>query len=280
MAGQQAKRGTVSVQSFRGMLRLRWSYRGERYTLSTGTPDGQVNRTIAESKARVIEGDMVTGNFDPSLAKYRHQPQEVASMSVAELLNRFIDYKQKALYDRSLDKFRALRQPTQAFFGNKLAASIDEALADRFRLHLGTWMAPATQRERLTILRAAWDWGIKQKLLTDNPWVEVLRRVRVPPKQRPKPFTTAEVQAIMAGFERSRHYRHYADFIEFMFCTGCRLGEAIGLQWRHLSPDCSKVWIGEAMARGGERKSTKTNRSREFKLPTKLQATLQARRDG
>jgi integrase len=129
MAKVKARLGTVAVQSFRGMLRLRWSYRGERYALSTGTPDGSLNRGIAEAKARIIEGDMVTGNFDPSLVKYRHSPQDITSISVVDLLAKFTDYKRKRLYDRSLDKFKALKAPVQAFFRDKAASSVNDDLA-------------------------------------------------------------------------------------------------------------------------------------------------------
>jgi integrase len=186
-------------------------------------------------------------------------------------------YKQKALYTRSLDKFKALGTPVTSFFGTKAAAKVDETAADQFRLKLAERLAPATQRERLTTLNACWNWAVKQKLLTENPWTEVLKRVKVPPKQKPQPFTKEEARAILEGFRQSKLYSHYADFVEFLLSTGCRLGEAIGLQWQNLSDDCTKVWIGESMARGGQRKSTKTNRAREFKLSPALQTRLRAR---
>jgi integrase len=280
MVGPKAKRGTVAVREFRGMLRLRWSYRGERYNLSTGTPEGQVNRTIAEMTARIIEGDMVTGNFDPTLAKYQHQPQTATTISVTALFERFTAYKVKGLDVPSLAKYKALNKPVNAFFAGQAAGSVDDERADKFRLHLATWMAPATQRERLITMNACWEWGIKQKLLTDNPWKEVLKRVKVADKQKPKVFTKDEVTVILAGFRSSQHYSHYADFVEFLVSTGCRVGEAIGLQWQNLSDDCGVVWIGEAIARGGKRKSTKTNRSREFRLPATVQALLKARASG
>jgi integrase len=280
MGRPQAKRGTVAVREFRGMLRLRWSYRGERYNLSTGTPEGQVNRTIAEMTARIIEGDMVTGNFDPTLAKYQHQPQVATTITVTALFERFTAYKVKGLDAPSLAKYKALNKPVNAFFANQVAGSVDDDRADKFRLHLATWMAPATQQERLITLSACWEWGIRQKLLTDNPWKEVLKRIKVPPKQKPKVFTKDEVTAIIAGFRASQRYSHYADFVEFLVSTGCRVGEAIGLQWQHLSADCSTVWIGEAIARGGKRKATKTNRSREFRVPATVQAMLKARANG
>lgn len=85
MEKQQAQRGTVVVEALRGMLRLRWTYQRQRYFLSTGTPDTKLNRLIADAKAKIIEGDLVTGNFDPSLAKYRHPSQEITSISVVDL---------------------------------------------------------------------------------------------------------------------------------------------------------------------------------------------------
>jgi integrase len=280
MRQAKAKRGTVAVRELRGMLRLRWSYRGERYNLSTGTPEGSVNRTIAEMTARIIEGDMVTGNFDPSLAKYRHQPQDVQSISVTALFEKFTAYKKKALYDRSLDKLKALKAPLKEFFGDKAAAAVGDDTADAFRMHLATWMSPATQKERLITLNACWEWGVNQKLLTENPWTEVRKRVKVSAGPKPKPFTPDEVQSILTGFRTLQRYSHYADFVEFLFSTGCRLGEAIGLQWQHLSNDFSTIWVGEAVARGGTRKPTKTNRSREFKLPTNIQKLLKNRYRG
>jgi integrase len=99
----------------------------------------------------------------------------------------------------------------------------------------------------------------------------------VPPQQRAKPFTSAELTAILQGFRANRYYSYYADFVEFLFSTGCRTGEAIGLRWAHLSEDCSKVWIGESVT-GGIRKATKTNRAREFRLNQRLSQMLRVRR--
>lgn len=58
-----------------------------------------------------------------------------------------------------------------------------------------------------------------------------------------------------------------------MFSTGCRTAEAIGLRWKHLSDDCSTVWIGESLSRG-VRKPTKTNRARTITLTPNLQVML------
>ena len=68
-SGTMAK-GQVKVEVFADRLRLRWSFRGKRYCLSIGLPDSIVNRKVASQTAQRIELDMLSGNFDPSLAKY------------------------------------------------------------------------------------------------------------------------------------------------------------------------------------------------------------------
>jgi integrase len=63
----------------------------------------------------------------------------------------------------------------------------------------------------------------------------------------PKPFTHDEIHKIINGFENSTLYSHYTDFMLFLFGTGCRIGEAIGLRWKHINDDFSTVWIAESL---------------------------------
>lgn len=101
--------------------------------------------------------------------------------------------------------------------------------------------------------------------------------VKVPPKQPPKPFSFEEIGAIVQAFRTDRYYNYYTDYVQFLFGTGCRTSEAIGLRWKHLPDDCSTAWIGESLSRG-VRKSTKTNKARVVTLTSKLQAMLLERK--
>jgi integrase len=282
MGRQQARRGTVAVEEFRGMLRLRWSYAGKRYTLATGYPDSKLNRVVATEKAKAIEGDMMTGNFDQTLGKYRPPSGEVCNgVTVVELFSRFRSYKFKTLYKQSMGKIDALNLPLKDFFGDKAAALVDQEMANHFGEYLSDRMSPATLKARLTTLNACWQWGMKQKLVTENPWSEAKQAVKVPQSPKPTPFTQAEARAIVQGFRESRYYRHYADFVEFFLSTGCRPGEIIALTWGRLADHFSVVSISEAMVRGGTRKPPKTARGdRRFKLPARVQAMLKARYSG
>lgn len=270
MAGQRNKKGTVAVQSFKGVLRLVWTYQGKQHYLYCGLADTPLNRIVAEGRAKLIEGDLVTGNFDPTLAKYR--PERQNQISAVSLFEKFMERRSRQISKRSLEKYKALLNKLN-YFGNKPAISVNEKNAEEFIQKLATEIAAITLRERIILLRACWNWGIKQKFVLENPWIEL--KIKVPPKQKPKPFTKEEILKIIDVFQQQNP--HYVDFVQFLFGTGCRTGEAIALQWKHVSNDCSQVWIGESLSRG-IRKETKTGRDRTINLTPHLQQMLLSRR--
>jgi len=218
---------------------------------------------VAEAKARVIEGDLATSNFDSTLKKYKSEAQRFrnSQLTTVGLFQKFSDFKARDISHRTLEKYVAIAKSFQRYLQDKPAQAVTHQEAENFITWLITEVAPITARDRLALLKACWEWGIKQNLVEFNPWLEAARRVKAPPKQMPKPFSKEEIGAIILGFRSDYYYHHYADYVEFLFGTGCRTGEAIGLRWRHLSDDCSTVWIGESLSRG-VRKATKTNKAR------------------
>ncbi len=274
---RKSAKGTVVVQVFRDRLRLCWTFEGKRLYLYLGLPDSLANRKVAEMRARQIELDIASGNFDRTLAKYKPQSQQSQSLTVCGLFERFTQAKAKRVDDRTLIKYRALMGHLEAHFGVR-STGISDREVEQFRDYLSSKLEPSTLREWIGLLKAAWAWGTKQGLVSgDNPWTEIHASIKIAPKQRPKPFSSAEIRQILSGFRQSPHYAHYADFVEFLLGTGCRTGEAIALQWQHLSDDCAVVWIGESLSRG-RRRATKTNKARQFRLSPRLQQLLQARK--
>ncbi|HEY9696777.1 MAG TPA: tyrosine-type recombinase/integrase [Trichocoleus sp.] len=272
---KKAPKGSVVVQNFRDRLRLCWSYQGKRFYLYLGLPEGKVNRLVAEAKARVIEGDLATGNFDRTLAKYKPQNPNHSRVKVTELFEQFTQYKSKSVYQQTLAKYQAFQGHLAQHFREQIAENVTEADVEKFQAYLSRKLAPVTLREWLKLGNAAWQWGQKKGIVVSNPWGGV--RVKVPPRQAPKPFTSEEIKKIVAAFRNNSEYSHYADFVNFLLGVGCRIGEAIALKWKHLSDDYSVCWIGESYSRQG-RKATKTERDRFVSIPPRLQQMLQQRR--
>jgi integrase len=69
----KSRKGSVQIKTSNGRLQLVFSHAGKRHYLSLGLPDSKTNRKLAEMKARAIELDIVSGNFDTSLTKYKPQ---------------------------------------------------------------------------------------------------------------------------------------------------------------------------------------------------------------
>lgn len=172
---------------------------------------------------------------------------------------------------RTLDKYYGLVTWLQEFYRDRPASTKN---ADEFIHWLLENLEAVTAKERLGLLNACWEWGIKENLVSENPWKEL--KVRLSPKQMPKPFTLNEVKTIIQAFRAHPRYQHYADYVQFKFETGCRTGEVNGLRWRHLSHEYSVVWFGESHTHG-QFKETKTGKARDFKLADSTSAMLRHR---
>ncbi|MGD1929254.1 MAG: tyrosine-type recombinase/integrase [Leptolyngbyaceae cyanobacterium] len=270
----------VKVENDKGTLRLRFSYGGKRHTLAVGLPDSKINRLVAHQKATQIELDIASGNFDTTLKKYKPpkaSKKKTEQVTVWGLFQKFmaIQTKSKDLQVGSLCRYTATLRHLETFFPSQTPDKIDANLAEAFSQYLRGEVADRTAKDYLILVQACWNWA--EDTTTDNPWSGILSQVKPSPKQKVRPFTVTEVQAILKSFECDRYYRHYADFVAFLFGTGCRFGEAVGLKWKHIADDYSTVWIGESVSRG-VCKTTKTGKDRTVTLTAKVMAMLGARK--
>jgi len=267
----------VGINVLRGKLRLYWSYKGDRYYIHTGLEESIVNRKVAEAQALTIEADLATSNFDPTLVKYKGESSRKKNKSVSLLFEQFIRFKANRVNVRTLEKYNGLLPRLTDYFGNRGADGVKERDAIAFREYLLEDLSERTTKERLGLMASCWRWAVKAKLIRceDNPWEDI--PLKVPPKQKPRPFTDGEIKRIIEGFRQSRHFNHYVPYVRFLFGTGVRTGEAIGLLWDHVSEDCTKIWIGESYSRGC-RKETKTNKARDLVISGALVDMLLERR--
>lgn len=88
-------------------------------------------------------------------------------------------------------------------------------------------------------LSACCKWAIKSRLIVTNPFEGLQSQIKVKKASSENneinPFTKEEKDAIIAAFESNRYYKHYANYVRFLFLTGARPSEAIALQWKHIT---------------------------------------------
>ena len=139
-------------------------------------------------------------------------------------------------------------------------------------------IAPATFNKKLSYLRACGEWAVTEGLLSVNPWLKVKPRKNT--KEIIKPFSQNEAARIIVGFEKS--YPTWVPFTKFLFLSGCRMSEAIGLQWKHINSERGEICICESLAQSKDgngyeriRKSTKTGSVRFLKINSELAKVLE-----
>lgn len=252
---KRAAKGSVSVEIVKNRIRLRFRYKGRQQVFFPKLGVCDANLKTARILAQQMQLDIVADRFDESLDRYRTQSEPTERGTVSELFQRFINWKAKEADPKTLAKYAAtLKHLNQLGVGKLPVKGIASTEAKRAAKGLEPLYTPLVLKERIGLLRACWDWA----KLADNPWSDI--RVKVPPKQPPRPFSPDEIRRILAAFKS----QHYYPYVLFLFSSGCRTSEAIGLRWGHIRGD--HIWVGEQLTKG-RRKSAKTNRARTIPIP-------------
>jgi len=268
-------KGDVKVNSDKGWLRLVWTYQSKRYFLTLGLPDNKTNLKVAQSRATQIQLDILSDNFDLTLAKYKPSPalQEIKQLTLTELFDRFKGFKEKQVDARTLEKYISVQIQLSEVYSNVVVPDPDALLTYLEKQGNGKRLI----KSKMQMLSSCYKWGMEQQLVSSNPWEKLPSYLRVPPQEAPRPFTSDEVEKILTAFADNRYYSYLYDYVFFLFGTGVRLAEAIGLRWKYLSADCTNVEIIQTISRG-VRKPPKTNRSRQFRLSSDVAEMLLKRR--
>ena len=149
----------------------------------------------------------------------------------------------------------------------------------------------STYNRRLTLLKKYFSWLFKKKHIIEDPLDDVCRkRVRRKEIATHRPFTEEETQRILDAFKtdqfvhRCSHYTHsrYYPFIYFLFSTGVRNAEAVGLRVEHVDVVNNRLEIERALARTLKGthpkaridKETKNGKARYLPLSPQLKEVL------
>ena len=284
--GHKSPKGAVSVSNYKERIRLRWRYQCKRYSLSLG-PYDKVNLKATKKVVLQIELDMANGQFDDSLIKYGGKVVKAVEepkkpQTIVAYFEKWVkDYKQLDC-DKNSDYFH-LRGTLRKW------GEIDpsEMLA---RLNTEKY-SPKTYNERLSMLKGFSLWMVKQGNWTINPFDDVSRK-KVSKTEKPDrvPFTEDEIHLILEAVRENRFcpcssrykHSHYYPFLYFIFKTGVRNAEAVGVRVGSLDFTKRIITIKESLARSVKgthaearvRKATKNGKIRMLPLTEELKEIL------
>jgi len=307
-SGKYSNKGSVTVQPFQGRLRLRLPrqlFNGQQKFLTLGLDDTPGNRQIAEAKAKEIEKDiqvnvLVPGTFDYTLNKYRPESFRLVqaknseyAVNLQEIWTKFIEYK------KNVSSPSTMRSQYRVFSNYVLKLpthDLDKAVEIR------DWVInnipPESAKRFIVRLSACCNWAIDSKIINNNPFMGMSSKITIPKSQKNNddneinPFTTEERDLIIQAFRNNQFcskysrvkHSHYANYVEFLFLTGCRPSEAIALErnnisndFRYIIFDCAVVLTDRGLAK---KSGLKTQEKRRFPVNQKLRLLLERICDG
>jgi integrase len=287
---RKAKTGSVKVRSSNDRLQLVFSFGGKRYFISTGLSDTPYHRKQAQEKALEVERDIAYGEFDPeNLTRYRVQTALTTTepittigkppITLAELWTKYVAYK---LPNASPKTVNGTYEPVTAHLSRCSTEGLENSL--KFRMELLQVTTQGQVRRTLMQLSAACKWGMKNRLVDENPFEGMYREFEPTKPAQPIAFSVEERDRIIAAFEEHKgkgiNYRHYTPLVKFLFWTGCRPCEAVGLRWGSVTKDCSRIHFHESIVEVSgklvRREETKTGVKRWFSCTPKLQKLLRS----
>lgn len=285
---------SIGIEEFRGKYRLnlarkhsRAYYGVDQKRISTGLTICQENEGIVEKTAWDIHYDILRDGFDVTLIKYGlvETPKltvvesiKSKQLSVLEIYDKYCEYRKNDVAETT---FRLIFKRT---YRNAIQEAIEavgeNALA--IRTYLVENRRPDTAKECLRNLSKAYQLGVKHKFAFDNPFSDMEKEIKLKKQKNHNQnslneeegddneiaFTPKEVSAIIEAFEQSHYRKHYVPIIKFLFWTGCRTGEAVGIKWRDIKWNDEKIVFRRTYNEKLKLfKPTKTNVIRWFPMP-------------
>ncbi len=266
----RAKKGTITIDSYRGMLRLRlprsW-FNGKLKFFSLGLSDTPQNQIVALTKSSQMQLDYISGCFDFSLEKYKLATLPEGKINLIELFEKFTEYKIKILKQSSHHNFKATL--------NKLKDVPQNIVSEPSKLRL--WMSEHnTQKQArryMARIVSCYNWAIESGLVeSGNPYAKLKKFKKEKPAEA-DPFNEIEKNLIISAFENNNNY--FANFIKFLFLTGCRPSEACGLKWKNIDLLIKhRIKFCEVVVSGVWQEGTKTEPYRFFPVNQQLRELL------
>lgn len=297
-------KGEISISNYKGRIRLRWRYGGDRFSLNLPfayLPENMHHATIkvAEIKLDIAKGCFKPENYFPSPSPPQRgikQSSEAIKKPAPRTVDNLIEYFnnwgkniRNVDVDNSKDYFH-LRRALEKWVNIPI-----EQLPQK--LNAGNW-AVSTYNGRLTLLKYFFNWLMDTGVVDKHPLKDISRRRNKAKKKNPRrmPLNEKEINDLLHAIRNDTYcpvasqfkHSYYYPFFVFLFSTGVRNAEAIGLKVKHVDLLNMTVEISETFARTIKgtnhaariQKGTKTENSRWLPLTVELINLLSSQLSG
>jgi integrase len=303
----------VSVGVDKGCLRLQFTtsisqrFWGKKQKYKgLGLRDNPENRQLAEDIAYRARQDIRNNNFDVTLKRYEPhallESSEQINFKIPTLLELYLKYIEEV-------KKPAVTKGTYKGHYKTACLNIIKRCADADIIEdsvsifdkIKSSTTPNEAKKLLNLLFNVLEWCKRRNIVkkeTYNPYKDYIQDVPGKSKRMKPPahiieqnldskdrdyrgFLPQEAEKIIESFsERGQTPKLYNRLLRFLFLTGCRPSEAIGLQWGDISEDCTIITFRHAYClrtkelKGGKNARYEGKEKRVFPCGEKLRNLL------
>lgn len=243
----------IELQNRKGRIATQFVVSKQRYSLyGLGNWDSGSDKAKAEALIRVIEGDILEHRFDTTLERYKGGLLKATKSlgTVTEMFAQWVEH-----LGISEKTYRVHYEPV---FSALLKTGCKLGEVKAIEALWGT-LKPSSYNGRIGYLRRFGAWLVSEGYLPLNPYRNM--KPKHNDAEKMKPFTAEQVKAVIDAIEvRSPMI---AAYYEFLFLTGCRPAEAIGLLQGKASIAGESITIDSVLARGDDGSATAVGRVRK-----------------
>jgi integrase len=292
-------KGSIGVESVQGRLRLRLPrslsqevFKVKQKYVPLGLDDTPQNRKLAEAKAKDMESDITYERFDITFAKYLPQyatvEEEVSPLEkvkLSELWSKFVEYKRPQCSPSTMkNQYGQLTRYVQQLPTQNLSH------APQIRDWCIANIPVESCKRLLTRLSACCEWAMKSGVIPEDPFNGMSKEIKRPKGEKADtdidPFDAEERDAILKALETNQFcskysrvkHSFYYPYVHFLFFTGCRTSEAVGLTWDCIEDDFSFITFKQAAVKTEKgiqtKRGLKTQDSRVFPCNAQMREFL------
>ena len=219
---------------------------------------GEITPAQARKVAVQLRGEVASGADPAAERKARHaatataerahrQQSKADAFTLAHLVDRWAAL---GLQDRGADHRGEAPRAVRSNFAGSLAEpahSLDPATVQRVLDGIAR-TRPVMARRLRDYARAMYNWGIKRRLLTINPFATVV----VEGRERSRDRVLSDAELAEAWHAAGGLGYPFGPFLQLVILTLQRRGEVAGMRWGELSPDFATWTIPAARAKNGK----------------------------
>lgn len=262
--------------------------RGSRYVVVFRDPSGRQRkrsaRTLAE--ARVLKGSLTAA---VASGEYRSQSRATFAEYATEWIGTYSGRTSRGIRAETLADYRRdlgigkdgelLGDGAIGFFGRMRLAAIEPRHVKAYAAELaGRGLSPASVRNTLAPVRALLATAFEDGLIRSNPAAGVRIAQATPEdadeeQEKAKALSPDELRRLLEKLPDE-----WRPFFEFLAHSGCRIGEVIALQWKHVDVTGRCVRVRRRWYRAGFAPPKSKYGRRDIPLSPRMALELQVLR--